>query len=77
MAKKQERVKLQASVNKELADKIDELAGKMKMTHSDFIESVLEENIRSEEFMVNLVTSRFMAPVRQVVRAWTKKKGEK
>lgn len=77
MVEEIEKVRLQIMVRKVLADKIDELSGKLKMSRSDFVAEMIEENIKSEEWMVNFVTSRFMAPVRAVVRAWQGKKTEK
>jgi len=80
MMKKQEdeaKVKLQVVVDSELARKIDELADKMKMSRSQFVAEMLEENISSEEWMVDFVTSRFMAPVRDVIQSLRNKKQKK
>jgi len=68
MDKQGEKVRLQVIVDKPLADKIDELAGKMHMSRSEFVAAMIEENIGCEEWMVKFVTSRFMEPVRQVIR---------
>ena len=71
--KKKNRFRMQIIVDQDLVDRIDEVATKLNITRSDLVEMMLQDNIRSEEWMAAFVDSRFMAPVRAMVKSWKKK----
>jgi (p)ppGpp synthase/HD superfamily hydrolase len=71
-----ERVRVQAMVTPKAAAKLAELADKLKMSESNLAAMFLEEAVVDQEWLVKLVTSRFMAPIRALVPEWGKREKE-
>lgn len=73
MAKRQEneRVRLQYFVNAEVAEKIDYLASRVRMTRGEFMERLTEAGLEDNEWIIKTVTH----PIIQGITDALKEKG--
>lgn len=70
------KVRLQAMVDPDLAEKVKELSDRLDMSQSMFLGILIKHAVEDEEWIIRLVTSRFVAPLRDLIRG-RKKKGPK
>lgn len=79
MGERADRIRLQVKVNPEIAGKVDELSGRMKMDRQDFLERLIEVALSDNEWVIRFVTSEFMDPVLGVLKTWKSrvKKGQR
>ncbi len=56
----------------EVLAKVDELAAVMRLNRSEFLTAVIENTIESDEWMIRVVSSRWMKPVRDLFAKWEK-----
>ncbi len=73
MTEKNEKVKFQLYVDKDLAEKVDYLAGRLNMKRSDFLATLVEFGVADNKRIIEFVTSKFMKPVRSVLAEFERK----
>ena len=67
----------QVMLNAETMERVDELAGRLKMSRSQFLSVLIEQGLDDNEWIIKIVSSRYLDPVRDAVRGWKKKKRSK
>jgi len=73
MAKERESVKLQVTVDKELAQQIETLAQRMEVSVSKMSAMLLDAAVEDNEWIVRAVTSRFAKSIAEALGVSRKK----
>lgn len=68
------KVRVQAMIDEDLKDKVKELSSRLDMSESMFLGILIKHAVEDEEWIIRLVTSRFLKPIRDLVRGKNKKK---
>ena len=68
-------IRVQVPMRPEIVAKVDELAARLSVGRGRMAAMLLEGGIEDEEWIIRIVSSRFMSPVREMVRRWRKTKG--
>ena len=74
---KETRVNIQTKVRPETAKKIDDLAARLRLTRQEFMETLIEEGIKDNEWIIRMVSSRFMDPLYDLVKKVKRKTRKK
>jgi len=69
------KVRLQAMVDPDIAEKVKELAERLEMSQSAFLGLIVKHGIEDEEWIIRAVTSRYVKPVRDYLQRRRSKKG--
>lgn len=64
---KQERVRMQVLVEPEVAAKIDELAERLNLSRSNFLERLIGEGLKDNEWVIRAVTSPMAESIIEVL----------
>lgn len=64
------KVRHQVMLEPNTAAKVDELAGLMRLSRSQFLAVLIEEGMKEDEWAIRVATSRFVAPVSDAVKRW-------
>lgn len=71
-----DEVRVQVPVNKKYIERIDALAEKMGVGRGRMIAMLLEAGVNDNEWIINVVTSKWMEPVAKLIKAWDKGKSK-
>ncbi|MEX2215336.1 MAG: hypothetical protein WD768_14480 [Phycisphaeraceae bacterium] len=63
-------IRVQVPVKADYLRRVDELATKMGVGRGRMIAMLLEAGVDDNDWMIKIVTSKFMAPVVNVVKGW-------
>lgn len=69
-----EEIRLQVPMSAEAMERIDELAERMGIGRGRMAAMLLEEGLRDNEWIIRVVTSRHMDPIRRLIQKWPSKK---
>jgi len=64
----------QVMLNAETMERVDELANRLKMSRSQFLSVLIEQGLDDNEWIIKIVSSRYLDPVREAMQGWNKKK---
>jgi len=67
---KQEEIRVQVPLSSDAVAKIDELAELMNVGRGRMVAMLLEAGIEDNEWIIRMVTSGYMKPVRELVKLW-------
>lgn len=67
-------VRVQVPLHPETVKRIDALADRFEIGRGRMAAMLLEEGLDDNEWVIQVVTSRFMKPVRQLVDGWKGKR---
>lgn len=62
------RVRLQVMVTPEVSAKVDDLAGRLHLSRSEFGAALIVAALDDQEWLIKLVTSEFMEPAVKAVK---------
>lgn len=69
-------MRVQVMITPELSEKIDDLAGRLRISRSEFLAALMEAAVSDNELVIKLVTSEFMEPARNLLQ-WVKNRKTK
>ena len=64
------KILVQTRIEAELAEKIDAFAERLNMSRAVFLSALLETAMEQNEWLIKLVASRYMKPVRDLLKSW-------
>lgn len=67
MAIPDDKIRIQAVIDRQLMEKIDELAARMGLSQSKMVACLLEEAIRDNAWLIRVVTNKFTKAVLETV----------
>lgn len=71
-----EKVSIHVRVSPEIAAKIDELSKRMNASHSKMASWLLEAGLEDNEFMIKLVTAKYIKPLTKGLAELGRRKGK-
>lgn len=69
----QPKVRVQAMVDPDLAEQVKELSDRLDMSQSMFLGILIEHAVKDEAWIIRLVTSKYVDPIRRLVQSRKKK----
>lgn len=71
------RERAQVMLKPETMERIDELANRLKMSRSQFLAILIEQGLDDNEWIIKIVSSRYLDPVRDAIKSWNTNKTSK